>query len=180
MLQSVDLDQIEGEASAQLAEFFTVKGLTIASEKTVKTNGKGSLLGVPFENNQIYVSMGKLKEIDVAKELESMTRRAAEGHLASLFDPLGLVAEVSMQARLINAKCSGLAWDKPLPNVVIKDVVKWTDLAKRTAVTTQPRLGTFALQNDIPFLRRVRGGVQDKTGVCKRLFSRGRLEVGNC
>ena len=46
----VDLDQIEGWASAKLAEFFTSAGLNIAAEKTARSDGKGSILGVPFEN----------------------------------------------------------------------------------------------------------------------------------
>jgi hypothetical protein len=178
----VDFDQVEGDAKESLTALLKKKRLDVSESKTVVTNGSGVQLGVPFSSNRIGVTAGKVVAMKKSEVPESVTRSQAAGWLGTLFDPLGLFAELGVQARLIASSFSGIPWKHPLPKQLASEAVKWTDKVMVALKTTLPRkvvlcpgkrLFVFSDASSVGYGAMVVG--RDVEGKFCRFYARGKV-----
>ncbi|XP_051797872.1 uncharacterized protein LOC127531791 [Acanthochromis polyacanthus] len=78
---------------------------------------------------------------DVPQEQKPFTRRGVLSTVNSLFDPLGLLAPVTIKGRLLlrELSSSNLEWDSPLPQDMYDDWRKWHDSLQHLKALSIPR-----------------------------------------
>jgi hypothetical protein len=139
----IDYAAVEGEAGDSLQKFLRLKGMQVSVDKTWNTNSaSGKLLGVLYTAGRISANsrLSKLALEEVSRQLQGgITRKKAVGWISSLFDPLGLIAEVGMRGRLLSSQFSGLAWNKTLPEKFSSDIFKWIKEMKEALRVSIPR-----------------------------------------
>ncbi|XP_068692717.1 uncharacterized protein [Montipora foliosa] len=123
---------------------------------------KGSLLGLLWEKQEDQIG------IVIPQDDEIASKRALLHNLARIYDPLGLVAPLTVQGKLFyrdtcNAK---VAWDAPLPQQLANQWTRWnTGLPAEVMVA---RALTFA-QEQIEEIGLHLFGDASKNGVCATL-----------
>ena len=127
-----------------LKSFLTEKRMLVSEKKTLRPDStNGTLLGVKFSEERIAASSKLVSRQFARGELivmkTKMTRRTALGFLCSLYDPLGLIVEVLMRARILASQLGGLAWDVPLPMNLATDVCRWIELCQTCLECKFPR-----------------------------------------
>ena len=180
---SGDLEKVEGEVLQSLISFLESKGMKISENKTITSkSSSGTVLGVPFANEHIGVTskLGRMSVSEVTDLIDGgLTRRKAVSWISSVYDPLGLIAEISVAGRLLASQFSGLAWDKVLPAELATRVGRWVAQVKDALATTEPRWldrsKVFIFTDASSVGISVVAAARDKAGVWRRLFAKGRL-----
>jgi hypothetical protein len=182
MLGNVDLRKVEGDARESLTKFLKEKRLDVSESKTITTEGAGMQLGVPFSKGRIGITANKVTAMKKSEVPVDITRSRAAGWLGTLFDPLGLVAELSVQARLIASSFSGIPWKHPLPKHLATETLKWTDKVMLALKVSEPRqvflfsksrLYVFTDASQVAYGVVIVG--QDAEGKCCRVYARGKV-----
>ena len=183
--ENMDVKQKEETVLAmegRLKDFLEKKRMQISEKKILRPDSAGgTLLGVRFSSERIAAS-SKLRKLArgelIGMARAPMTRRKALGYLSSFFDPLGLLIEVSMRARILATQLAGLAWDRPLPQQLSLDVCKWIELCQTCLGNDEPRklsMDTIYVFTDASTVGIAAVALaRDEEGCWKRLIAKSR------
>ena len=88
------------------------------------------ILGVTWKSTPdllIYNFMNETASTWKPKNKDSITKRECLSLISTIFDPLGLIAPVSLIAKMIMQKTwkAAIAWDEPLPHPLQDEFQKW-------------------------------------------------------
>ena len=146
-----ELEEAEGQAG---------DGSTFAKQQLGHPRAKnGSLLGLLWDKQEDQIG------IAMPRDDETASKRALLSNLAKVYDPLGLVAPLTVQGKFIyrdacNAK---VAWDAPLPQQLSSQWTRWN--AGLPAEVMVARALTCA-QEQIEEIELHAFGDASKNGVC--------------
>ncbi|XP_003738023.1 uncharacterized protein LOC100903342 [Galendromus occidentalis] len=135
-------------SDARIAEMIrTLSPLESTEITTDKADAK--FLGVKWiqGNDEIGVSMDKAV---AALAVESPTKRSLLKGLAAIFDPLGLLAPVSVRAKSVFQKLwrLGVDWDETLPEEINLEYETFVGLLRNNSLTSIPRCITGQFSAD--------------------------------
>ncbi|KAF4750142.1 hypothetical protein FOZ62_007242, partial [Perkinsus olseni] len=114
---------------------FEEDGFPMAVQKTVWYNQKeaAKVFGVVW----LGAEEDALKVGFQATSVPPTTRRSVLAMLNSLYDPLGLLLELSMKGRLIMRKIASYDWDTTLPKDLCTEAADWMKNVQKAAETTK-------------------------------------------
>ena len=141
-------------------------------EPPVESNESIHVVGLEWnhELDTLIVSRGTRKPVK-----EPITQRTILSCLASVFDPIGLVASYTIKARLILKglwRTSGQNWDTPLPTGMAEEFVSWSE-ALPCLIDIQIKRPYFQSKRDEVELHVFEDSSQSPFGAV--VFLRGRL-----
>lgn len=89
----------------------------------------------------IWNTVSDMFTFDVPQEQKPFTRRGVLSTVNSLFDPLGLIAPVTIKGRLLlrDLTSQDLEWDKPLPEDMYDEWRRWQDSLQHLKTLHIPR-----------------------------------------
>ena len=105
---------------------------TFAKQQLGVSNGdQASILGLPWNKEADIIG------VNFPSDKTESTKRGILGKVAKIYDPLGLVAPVTLTGKLLyrdvcNAK---LAWDTKLPYELSRKLIKWEESLPTSAMT---------------------------------------------
>ncbi len=129
---------MEQRVTDELADYLRCEGMEIASDKSLNSARAGMILGLHY-SPESGLTVGQGLELPSRDRTVKFTRRQAASLLSSLFDPLGLVAELVTSARLIMRDCSGFPWGGLLSRALCDRVADWVECARATLPVSSPR-----------------------------------------
>ena len=97
---------------------------TLGSHKDAEKSSK--VLGIPWDNKNDTLTFD-LTKIGKGIQVNKPTKRVILSSLATLFDPLGLLSPIGVQARvLFQNLCVGkIDWDDPIPREKEEEWNEW-------------------------------------------------------
>lgn len=124
-----DVVDIQKQAGFDLLKFMSSHPRVVESLSRAEGNRKeiatttGSVLGMLWdcETDQLQFAVENVLH---CKDETKLTRRKMLSGTMSLFDPLGLVANVVVKAKLIMKQCLSLQWDEAVPHEL---VIRWRE-----------------------------------------------------
>ena len=167
-------EEDETRAKNSLIEFLEGRGMKISLPKLLSTGGAGKVLGVSVNGDFIEIAP-KLKMPET-----NMTRRIAVSILSSLYDPIGLVAELTFRAREIIRDTSGIAWSQKVDRSIARKIEDWISTTRLIKLEV-PRHVVVHNQRIFVFSDASKSGIavvvlaRDAQGKLTRFYSRASL-----
>ena len=111
----------ENLTSEKIQDLFTDQVGNISQILSDVRNEKILGVGYCYDTDVLYVRVGKLLDREVS------TKKQALSWLATIYDPLGLVAPYTLKGRIIFQEIneSGINWKDPIPKEILKKFNKW-------------------------------------------------------
>ena len=141
------------------------------------TSEKTKVLGVPWCNASDELIIEFTHVTQSADETTTPTKRSLLSTLAKLYDPLGFVSPVAMQAKMIfqEACRREIGWDDPLPHDLSSKFQSWLATLKSALKFSIPRC--YAL-NSIAQLMLVGFSDASQVGYAAVIYLRATLDSG--
>lgn len=144
LTKQICLDEEEGkiEIESPIGEEQTYAKETLGSHKDAEKGSK--VLGIPWDNKNDALTFD-LTKIGKGIHVNKPTKRIILSSLATLFDPLGLISPISVQAKvLFQDLCTRkIDWDDPIPREKSEEWDEWISSLDQVKSISIPR-GVFS------------------------------------
>jgi hypothetical protein len=170
-------NSVEDIVNKDLAAFLGAHQMPVSLEKLLTSADSCKILGTHYHNGMICFEFARWIEHEPGPS--PLSRRQMLSIIAALYDPFGLLAEHSVQAKLLLREVGGVRWDAPLNIDLVTRFWAWHARVCQSLPLVEPRL----LQRDELIIfcdaSRVATGVvvlaRCPEGQWRRLLARGSL-----
>lgn len=127
----------EERVNENLAGYFNEIGFPVSKEKMANSGTATKILGVGVEGGKVLLKLKKFEKWGPDKT--TLTRRIALRIVASIYDPYGMICELTSAGRQLMSELGGRSWDAHLDNVFSAKFWKWFTDIKAQVPREMPR-----------------------------------------
>uniref|UniRef100_A0A182PX57 DUF5641 domain-containing protein n=1 Tax=Anopheles epiroticus TaxID=199890 RepID=A0A182PX57_9DIPT len=150
----LDIDKMIGKSKSQATKRLQMLEVRLSKNDSMKQQYHAFMH--EFDENESINTLGiawELKQdvfrfnVGAMKSQDKWVKRSILSHIAQLYDPLGLVSPVIIQAKLImqDLWLSSVGWDEAIPENIR---VKWAQFCEQLPNLTQFSIPRFAFHSD--------------------------------